>query len=67
VFIDGNHNYEPVMADLRVWTPHMKKGGLVCGDDWEIDSVREAVGDFVNKRPGLTLELPCVNTWAFHI
>jgi predicted O-methyltransferase YrrM len=65
VFIDGNHNYDPVMADLQAWSPHMKEGGLICGDDWEIDSVQQAVKDFVSDSPGLAVELPCVNTWAF--
>jgi len=65
VFIDGNHYYDPVMGDLRAWSRHMRPGGLMCGDDWETESVQRAVKDFVSNRPGSILELPCGNTWAF--
>ena len=67
VFIDGNHHYEPVMADLRAWSRHMRPGGLMCGDDWETESVQQAVKEFVSGNPKLTLEFPCANTWAFNV
>jgi hypothetical protein len=31
VFLDGNHDYEAVMADLATWAPRTKK--LICGHD----------------------------------
>lgn len=34
VFIDGNHSYEQVMADLKVWTPKVKNGGFITGHDF---------------------------------
>ncbi len=65
VFIDGDHNYEPVLADLRAWTRLARKGAVIAGDDWQIDSVQSAVKDFIADNPGLSLNLPCVNTWEF--
>ena len=52
VYIDGNHVYEYVMADLVGFTPKVKHGGLVTGDDyanrgWWEDGVRRAVDQFV--------------------
>lgn len=34
IFIDGDHSYEGVMADLRGWVPLMREGGLIVGHDW---------------------------------
>lgn len=34
VFIDGNHLYEYVRADIGAWLPKVKKGGVIAGDDW---------------------------------
>lgn len=34
VFLDANHSYECVKADLADWWPIVKPGGLLCGDDY---------------------------------
>ena len=34
VFIDANHTYEAVRADLEAWLPKIKKGGYLCGHDY---------------------------------
>jgi hypothetical protein len=34
VWIDANHEFEAVSADIRAWMPHVKKGGLLCGHDY---------------------------------
>lgn len=33
-FIDGNHEYEYVLNDIKNYFPKVKKGGIVCGDDY---------------------------------
>lgn len=35
VFIDGNHSYDYVMADIKAWFPKLKWGGIIGGDDYE--------------------------------
>ena len=35
--IDGNHEYEHVLADVRDWVPHVKPGGWLVFDDYEWD------------------------------
>lgn len=34
VFIDGDHHYEQVQKDIRLWLPHIKPGGILCGHDY---------------------------------
>jgi len=43
VFIDGNHGYESVKADIEAWLPKAKR--ILCGHDWHWHSVQEAVTD----------------------
>lgn len=46
IFIDGDHNYEPVLHDLRAWFPKLKKGHLIIGDDYSMEPVARAVDEF---------------------
>jgi Methyltransferase domain/Family of unknown function (DUF6492) len=33
VYIDGNHSYAAVLADMDAWWPKVKSGGMFCGHD----------------------------------
>lgn len=47
VFIDGDHSYEAVRADLKAWAPRTKK--LICGHDFNdpmYPGVKRAVYEF---------------------
>lgn len=46
VFIDGDHTYEAVQADLQAWWPKVKPQGILCGDDYGWATVRKAVDEF---------------------
>jgi predicted O-methyltransferase YrrM len=34
LYIDADHSYDGVLADLDAWVPHVRSGGLVIGDDY---------------------------------
>lgn len=34
LYVDADHSYDGVMADLDAWVPHVRKGGLIVGDDY---------------------------------
>lgn len=52
VYVDADHKYEPVLADIRAWYAKVKPGGILCGDDYiegshiEKFGVIQAVKDF---------------------
>jgi hypothetical protein len=53
IYVDGDHSYEGVTADLAAWHSKIKPGGCISGDDymtegaWFGDSVKRAVDEFV--------------------
>lgn len=63
VYVDGDHSYEAVLQDLRLWYPKIKKGGFLAGDDypWRDESgqlsVARAVREFVATAPIVAQEL----------
>lgn len=36
VYLDANHSYEGVKNDIAAWYPKLKKGGILCGDDYHL-------------------------------
>jgi predicted O-methyltransferase YrrM len=43
IYIDAGHETENVYQDILAWYPHLVSGGVLCGDDWMWESVREGV------------------------
>ncbi len=43
VFIDADHRYEHVLADIDAWRPLVRAGGWITGHDWDWPSVKKAV------------------------
>ncbi len=55
VYIDGDHSYEAVKADLLAWLRKVKSGGALVGDDYDwldetgAPSVRRAVEEVLSE------------------
>lgn len=51
VFIDGDHRYAGVTADIALWQHKVREGGLLCGHDYSSPNknykVTQAVDEFV--------------------
>ena len=49
VWLDADHSYDAVRADIAAWLPKLKPGGAIGGDDYSYSGVeratREAFGD----------------------
>jgi hypothetical protein len=58
LYLDGDHSYMGVMADLLAWVPKVKKGGCIGCHDFQNPSygVKEAVTGFC-KLHGFDLQL----------
>jgi hypothetical protein len=58
VYVDGDHSYGAVLADLNAWFPKVKHGGKIVLDDyiWQDEirefSVKAAADDFIAANPG---------------
>jgi hypothetical protein len=44
VYIDADHSYKAVLADLEHYYPFIKKGGYLCGDDYGLWADRPTSG-----------------------
>lgn len=54
VYIDSSHAYEHTKSELEILKSKVKRGGIICGDDWRPDSnhrhhrVYKAVNEFLS-------------------
>ena len=49
LFIDGNHGYDDVSNDLKLYAPKVKVSGIISGHDYQIDTVKKAVDRYAKK------------------
>jgi len=52
VFIDADHSYEAVKADIQAWTPKVKHGGILCGHDYSAshEGLKQAVDELLKPK-----------------
>lgn len=49
VFLDGDHSYETVAAEIKAYKPLLTRGGLLCGHDIGFPGVNQAVHELVGE------------------
>jgi hypothetical protein len=69
IYIDADHSYDGVIADLRSWYPKLKPGGLMGGHDYKkrVKKMRggrvvrygviQAVQDFIKENPSIKIHV----------
>lgn len=64
VYVDGDHSYESVKKDLRLYYPKVRKGGVIGGHDFSARCLGlvQAVKEF-QKETGLPLYVSLVDWW----
>lgn len=63
VFIDADHRYEAVHADILAYLPLVKPGGMIAGHDWGWPGVHQAVTELL---PGATQQGDS-SIWAMRV
>lgn len=61
IFIDGDHSYDAVLADIRAWFPKMKKGGIFSGHDILVKDVQRAIAQFRDEQGISAPVMMCAN------
>lgn len=49
IYVDGDHTKNGVLSDLELYYPTLSSTGIMCGDDWLVVEVRQAVIEFAQK------------------
>ena len=49
IMVDGAHEHEPVLDDIENWWPKLKPEGVMFGDDFQLESVSQAVRQMMTK------------------
>ncbi|MBX2852613.1 MAG: class I SAM-dependent methyltransferase [Phycisphaeraceae bacterium] len=65
VYIDGDHSYAGIRADLEAWFPLVREGGIIAGHDYgqpAFPGVKAAADQFF-KRFGLTVRHEGKGVW----
>jgi len=73
VFIDANHKYESVKADIHLWCSKVRVGGILCGHDYAsrqdmpgVLGVKRAVDEFCHRND-LTVNILPGRIWWIRI
>jgi predicted O-methyltransferase YrrM len=50
IYIDGDHRYEGVLADLKGWRKKLREGGIMAGHDWSWESIKKALLEEIGQK-----------------
>ena len=56
IYIDGDHEYEAVNADIRAWVPLLSNEGVILGDDYDWPGVQRAATEFASANKAWNLK-----------
>lgn len=64
VYVDAAHDENSVYRDLRNWYRKLAPGGIICGDDWQIQGVRKSVNRYAREN-GISVHVVNNRCWSF--
>jgi len=64
IYIDGDHRYEGVLADLNGWKPKLRTGGVMAGHDWSFKSVQKALVELFKDKEAVLFQ---GDSWAIKL
>ena len=69
-FIDADHSYDSVLADIKAWLPKVKAGGVLCGHDYnppgqDHAGVKQAVDELIGIQK--VIVFPESSIWAHRV
>ena len=64
VYVDGDHDYEPVKQDILYWIPKIKDGGYISGHDYHFEGVKKALDELFG---GVELKVYSDQSWIVKI
>lgn len=74
VYLDANHSYEAVLADLAAWLPKIKPGGVFAGHDYldgvlreGVFGVKRAVHEFFQRAPDIVMDRDHWPSWLYFV
>lgn len=65
VFLDADHTYESVRADIALWLPHVKPGGFIAGHDY--NRATPGVAQAVHEAFGPNVDLAADTVWRVRL
>ena len=64
IYIDGDHRYEGVLADLNGWKAKLRAGGVMAGHDWSFKSVQQALVEVFKDKEAVLFQ---GDSWAIKL
>jgi len=58
IYLDDDHDYQPVLDGMRNWYPKVKKGGFLADHDYDRKSVQLALSDFIKETKVDYIQIP---------
>jgi hypothetical protein len=64
VFIDGDHNYDSILLDIKSWLPKIKQGGLLSGHDYAHPPIQQVLEELF---PGKHAHISSEDVWIHKV
>lgn len=63
VFVDGDHSFDGTFLDISLWTPRVRPGGIIAGDDYS-EEVFPGIVQAVRAHFGEDFEVRTFDGWS---